>query len=292
MFTQRMITMEVDCAGCAGCCIDWRAVSPDGVSLNHERRGSLVPLDDTYNLVSLSSDEIRTFVRDGFGDAMTPRLFTDDDGVTVGGIELAAIDGLPAFVIGLRKPPKPVDPFGLTPEWLPTCVFLDPTTLQCRIHDSKRYPDVCAMYPADNLALGVEPECERVEHAFGGERLLDDDPGDITPLHGAGALGATVFAHPDPERLTEAIPRLASGEPTDEDRATFIAVAAASHPGSLEVDRERYEETLQMVLDADSWVGRAIDGWTRRTKHDTEADPALAATVEEAAGAPRTAGWE
>ena len=292
MFTQRMITMEVDCAGCAGCCIDWRAVSPDGVSLNHERRGSLVPLDDTYNLVSLSSDEVRGFVRDGFGDAMTPRLFADTDGATVGDFDLAAIDGRPAFVVGLRKPPKPVGPFGLAPEWLPTCVFLDPTTLQCRIHDNERYPGACATYPADNLALDVETECERVERAFGGDRLLDDDPGDTTPLHGSGALGATVFAHPEPERLEDTVSRLASGEPTDEDRATFLAVAAASRPGSLDVDRGRYEEMLQMVLDADSWVGCAIDAWVKEAEREVEADPALAPTVEETAGAPRTAGWD
>lgn len=29
--------MDVNCEGCAGCCIDWRALSPEDT--DHERRG-------------------------------------------------------------------------------------------------------------------------------------------------------------------------------------------------------------------------------------------------------------
>jgi Fe-S-cluster containining protein len=284
--------MDVDCEGCAGCCIDWRDVAPDGVDLGHERRGGLVPLDDAYNLVPLSSDEVRAFVRGGQGDAMTPRLFESGErSVTVDGHDLAAVDGRPAFFVGLRRPPKPVGPFESDAAWLPTCVFLDPATLQCRIHDGDRYPDTCARYPADNLALGVETECERVEAAFGGERLLEADGVDSDPLLGVGALGATVFAHPESERLAGRVERIASGDPTPADRAEFVGVAAASRPGALDVDGERYEAARRATLEADSWVGRAIESWERLADGEP-ADPSLAERVEERRGAPETPGWE
>lgn len=283
--------MDVDCQGCAGCCLDWRPLAPDDVDGDHERRGRLDPLDDAYNLVPLSSDEVRAFIRSGLGDALTPRLFAGDEGtVRVDGHELAAVADRPAFLVGLRTAPKPVAPFGTDPSWLPACAFLDPETLQCRIHGDERYPDVCGTYPADNLALEAETECERVERAFGGDRLLEADTTDADPLSGAGALGATVFAHPAPDRLPGPVERVVSGEPTPADRAEFVAVAAASHPGGLEVDPDRYETARAQVLAADSWVGRAIEAWRDRT--DDDPDPALAAAVEEGRGAPATPGWD
>ncbi|WP_254838945.1 YkgJ family cysteine cluster protein [Natronomonas marina] len=282
--------MELDCEGCAGCCVDWRPLAPESVDLDHERRGRFDPLDDAYNLVPLSSDEVRRFVRDGLGDALTPRLFSAEAGsVRVDGHDLAAVDGRPAFLVGLRKVPKPVAPFGTDPSWLSACVFLDPSTLQCRIHGGARYPDACGTYPADNLAVGAGTECERVETAFGGNRLLDGDPEGATPLLGAGALGATVFAHPDPDRLEGRVDRVVAGETTPADRAEFVAVAAASRPGGLEVDGDRYETARKRVLEADSWVGRAIEAWTERAGGD--ADPGLGA-LEEQRGAPATPGWD
>lgn len=284
--------MDVDCEGCAGCCLDWRDIAPEGINLDHERRGGLVPLDDTYNLVALSSDEVREYLRAGLGDAMTPRPFTADEGaVEIDGHELASVGGRPAFFVGLRKPPKPVTPFGTDPAWLPSCVFLDPTTLQCRIHGEERYPEACDTYPGDNLALDAETECERVEAAFGGERLLEGSAGDAEPLLGVGALGATVFAHPDPDRLSGRIGRLAEGNPTDEDRAEFVAVAAASRPGTLETDQERYETAREQALDADSWVGKAIEEWHRRAESERP-NPAAGRAVEERRGAPKTPRWD
>jgi Fe-S-cluster containining protein len=285
--------MEVDCEGCAGCCLDWRDIAPDSVELDHERRGGLVPLDDTYNLVPLTSDDVRTFLRDGLGDTMTPRLFAAEDyipSVEVGSHEIAAIEGRPVFAVGLRKPPKPVAPFGTDPTWLPSCVFLDPTTLQCRIHGEDRYPAACETYPRDNLTLDVETECERVETAFGGERLLDSDAENTDPLLGPGALGATIFAHPAPDRLTSLLDRVVDGELTAEDRADFVAIAAATHPGSLDVDADRYEAARKRVLKAESWVGAALDEWRRRAETD-DADPSLGTLVEDRRGAPETPGW-
>ena len=285
--------MDVDCEGCAGCCIDWRDVAPAAVDLDHERRGGLVPLDDTYNLVPLTSDEVRAFLAAGLGDAMTPRLFASDErSVAVDGRDLAAVRGRPAFFVGLRKPPKPVAPFGTGPSWLPSCVFLDPATLQCRIHGDDRYPDACATYPGDNLALEAETECERVEAAFGGDRLLDDDPGDADPLLGVGALGATVFTHPEPERLAGRVERIAGGEPTAADRAEFVAVAAASRPGSLDVDEARYERARRRVREADSWVGAAAAAWRERSDADEPPEPSRGEAVEESRGAPSTPGWD
>ena len=64
--------MDVDCEGCAGCCIDWRPLT--GRAIDHERTGPFDPLDDTYNLVPLTRGEIRRFVERGYGDALRPRL--------------------------------------------------------------------------------------------------------------------------------------------------------------------------------------------------------------------------
>lgn len=287
--------MRVNCEGCAGCCIDWRAISPK--PLDHERRGPRQPLDDVYNLVPLRRAEVRRFVDAGYGDVLVPRLFRDanvaDSRVTIDGIDLAAIEGGPAFFVGLRKPPKPVGPFDTNATWLPACVFLDPETLQCRIHDSDLYPEECGVYPGYNLALDYETECERVEQLFGGERLLDGTPTDARPLFGRHAIGEKVFVHPDPDRLSGIVSRIAAREATDEDRAEFIAVAAASSPGTTAINEAKYASAREQVVDADSWVGQAITDWTARAGDlGTPAPPGLAGAIELARGAPETAGWD
>ncbi|MFP4625505.1 MAG: YkgJ family cysteine cluster protein [Natronomonas sp.] len=286
--------MEFDCEQCAGCCLDWRPVAPEDVELDHERRGGFEPLDDVYNLAPLSSDEVRQFVSEEFGDAMTPRLFRareSDNAVTIDGYEVAAIEGRVAFLVGLRKLPKPVDPFGLKARWLPGCVFLDPETLQCRIHGSKVYPDTCATYPGENLALDVDSECERVESAFDRPRLLDGSADHVDPSIGPGSLGSRVFAHPDDTRLSGSVSRLVSGESTVEDRAEFVAVAAGSRPGTLTVDQKRYETARESVLSTDSWVGRAGRAWVSHHDRGRSADPSLGTRIEESRGAPSTPGW-
>lgn len=285
--------MEVNCAGCAGCCIDWRplrAGAEDG-----ERRGSRRALDDTYNLVPLTRDEVRDFCADGMGDVLVPRLWTageDDDAVRIDGVRVAAVGGRPVFAVGLRKAPKPVAPFGTDPSWLRTCAFLDPTTLRCRIHGSDRYPRTCRTYPGHNLVLDAETECERVETAFGGDRLLDPSPpADAPPLpFGPQAFGATVFAHPDPDSLGGVVDRLRRGDPTAADRADFVGVAVGSHPGSLDVDEGRARTWRERALDASSWVGRAIEAWERTA--EGPGTPAAGVSVdEEALGAPGTVPW-
>ena len=281
--------MEVDCQGCAGCCLDWRPLA-DG-SLDHERRGRQ-PLDDTYNLVPLERDEIRSFVDAGLADALVPRLWLGEGGVSVGDSELAAIAGRPAFGIGLRTAPKPVGPFGHDPTWLSSCVFLDPTTLQCRIHGEDLYPDTCRTYPGTNLRLAVETECERVEREHGGRRLRDDEPpADAMPRFGPDALGTTVFAHPDPERIADAVERLRETRATAADRAEFAAVAAAASPGTTAIEEQYYERARERVREADSWVGRAIDEWESRAE-TTDPVPSMADAVEVRRGAPATPGWD
>jgi Fe-S-cluster containining protein len=281
--------MEVNCEGCAGCCLDWRPLVDDPPAF--ERGGRYEPLDDAYNLAPLSGDEVRAFLAAGYGDAMTPRLFAAEAGVAVDGHTLAAVDDRPAFYVGLRKIPKPVAPFDADTGWLPTCVFLDPAALQCRIHGSDRYPETCSTYPGENLVLDRETECERVERRFGGDRLLDDDPPDDA-VPDPYALGATVFTHPDPGRLHGRVARIADGEPTAADRAEFVAVAAASPPGTTAVDEDRYERALERVLEAESWVGTAAEEWADRAADGVEADPSAAERVEESRGAPGTPGWE
>lgn len=287
--------MEVNCEGCAGCCIDWRTLADADV--DHERRGRYEPLDDTYNLAPLRRDEVRAFVDAGLGDALQPRLFRGDgeSATAIDGVDVAAIEGRPAFFVGLRKSPKPVGPFGHDSTWLPTCIFLDPTTLQCRIHDDDRYPATCASYPGENLALDVETECERVEAVHDGRRLLNDEPpADAEPLFGPAALGTKVFVHPEPGRLTGTVERLLGGGLTAEDRAEFVAVATASASATLTVNEPVYERTREQVLDADSWAGRAIDDWTDRADEDGSSAPApsVATAIEEDAGAPGTPGWD
>jgi Fe-S-cluster containining protein len=286
--------MEVDCENCAGCCVDWRALAdvPD-----HERRGPQAPIDDTYNLVPLTRDDVRAFLDAGLGDALTPRLWAadpDSPSVAVDGREVAAIREKPAFFVGIRKPPKPVAPFDTEGAWLPTCAFLDPETLQCRIHDDPEYPEECAEYPGHNLALGVETECERVEEHVGGDRLLDDEPPaeQSSLLFGPQAVGQKVFAYPDPGDLPAGlVDRLAVGDLTDEDRARFVAVAAASAPGTTAVEPTKREQAYETVLDTDSWVGRAIEEWTDRVGEDAP-DPGLGEAVEDSRGAPGTPGWD
>ncbi|WP_227134201.1 YkgJ family cysteine cluster protein [Halorubellus salinus] len=305
--------MRVNCEGCAGCCVDWRALSatPD----DHERVGPERPLDDVYNLVPLTRDEVRDFVNAGFGDALTPRLWERDPAsenesddaasgrtVDVDGFDVAAIAGRPAFFVGLRKPPKPVAPVGTDEStWLPTCAFLDPESLQCRIHGDDLYPDECATYPGRNLLMDVESVCERVEREFGepGERLVEKSvPEDAAPLFGPQALGGKVFAHPEPDALDGRVDRLAAGEPTDDDRAEFVGTAAAASPGMLDRNDDAYERYRARALDADSWVGAAIDDWQARadgadaTNAEDDAEPALGERVEEARGAPETPGWD
>ena len=295
--------MELRCEGCAGCCVDWRPLDP--AAADGDRAGPRPPLDDVYGLAPLTRDEVARFVDDGLADALVPRLFEPaerDDSVRVDGVDLAAADGRPVFVIGLRKPPKPVAPIRTDePRWLDACAFLDPTTLQCRIHGSDRYPDTCATYPGHNLELGAETECERVEAGGGGDRLLDDDPPERlpAPAFGSHAVGTTVFAYPDPDDLDGTVERLRDGAATAADRARFVGAAVGSRPGSFAVDPDRMAEARRRASEADSWAGRAIREWTRRADDDgaavTRDDAArerLVRRLEDDAGAPETPGWE
>jgi len=295
--------MELRCEGCAGCCVDWRPLDPDAAG--SDRAGDRVPLDDTYDLVPLTRDEVAAFLDDGLGDALVPRLFEPaerDASVSIDGVEVAAARDWPVFVVGLRKPPKPVAPVGTDESrWLDACLFLDPTTLQCRIHDDDRYPRTCATYPGHNLDLGAKTECERVEAADGGDRLLDDEPPDDldAPAFGPQALGSVVFGYPDPDDLDGVIDRIRTGSLTADDRARFVGAAVGSRPGSLSVDRDRMAEARTRAAAADSWAGRAIREWTERAGSD--GDPAsfdaasrdrLVRELEDDAGAPGTPGWD
>ncbi|WP_265109541.1 YkgJ family cysteine cluster protein [Halosolutus halophilus] len=327
--------MEVHCEGCAGCCLDWRSLldsdDHDGSGSQHDRRGPRKsgsggprrePLDDDPTFVPLTRDEVRTFLERGMAAAATPRFWhaaDESEGVEIDGHTVAAVAGRPAFFVGLRKPPKPVAPFGRDEEtWLPACVFLDPTTLQCRIHDDgDLFPGECGAYPEHNLALDQETECERVEAAFGGDRLVDDshdEPDGL--LLGSQAVGAKLFCHPEPERLEGIVDRAASGDLTAADRAELVAVAAASSPGTLAVSEHHYDRAKARALATNSaddpeegradggaieetgsdgdWIGPAIREWTERRRRADGTVPrsAIAKTIEDARGAPETPGWD
>ncbi|GAB3691731.1 hypothetical protein GCM10028857_29480 [Salinarchaeum chitinilyticum] len=301
--------MRVDCEGCAGCCVDWHALAPDVDDPEHA--GERQPLDESTNFVPLERDEIRAMLEAGHGDALRPRLWTlpEDDGeedgeddattapVEIDGYSLAGVNGRPVFYVGLRKPPKPVAPAGREePTWLPTCAFLDPETLQCRIHDTELYPNACAAYPGFNLLLDQDTECERVEEAGGGERLLDDEPPTDPPGVGLGpeALGAKLFAHPEPEALAGTVERIATDTATRADRRTFATVAAASAPGTLAVSDDWRERAREAFDDGESWVSGAIEEWEELADEngDEPADPGLGERVEAARGAPETPGWD
>lgn len=293
--------MRVHCEGCAGCCIDWRPLASRTGNdlLSHEWIGSRAPIDDTYNLVPLRREEIRSFIDAGYGDALTPRVFTagpSDEAVRIDGIDLAAIDGTPVFYLGLRKVPKPVSPFGSETTWLESCVFLDPDTLQCRIHDSEQYPEACRSYPGYNLQIGAETECERVETIFeaSGDRLLDSTPPenlDRSPFS-PGAIGSRLFVHPEPDSLSGTVERLANSELRPADRAAFAGVAAGSSPGTTVVNEAVAERYRSAVIESSSWVSEAIDRWL--TNCPGVGDPATdddRTSIDEEAGAPATPGW-
>jgi len=234
--------------------------------------------------------------------AILGMVLPDAGSVRIDGVDIAAAGDRPVFAIGLRKPPKPVAPIGTDEHrWLDACVFLDPTTLQCRIHGDERYPRTCSTYPAHNLELDAETECERVETAGGGDRLLDDAvPDDTPPLpFGPHAAGATVFAHPDPNDLDGVIDRIRGERLTPDDRARFVGAAVGSSPGSLSVDRDRMAEARSLARDADSWAGRAIRSWSERATGDGDpvaldaaARERLVHELEDDAGAPETSGWD
>jgi hypothetical protein len=313
--------MEVNCRDCAGCCLDWRPLleadeepggrqhprsAPyDGGAERERAFSERVPLGGSYNFVALTRGEIRTLLERGAAAALTPRFWTvaeEREGVEIGDRRVAAVAGRPVFFVGLRKPPKAVAPFGREePTWLPTCVFLDPTTLQCRIHGSDRFPDECGTYPEQTIALGAETECERVEARFGGERLLErdhDDPDGL--LFGPQALGAKLFCHPRPDELEGLLDRLERGEPSPTDRAECIAVAAASSPGTVTVSEPHYERALERLEGdepgGDAWIAPAIEEWHRRRDRtragEAVPDPELATKIEDRRGAPETPGWE
>ncbi|WP_121743977.1 YkgJ family cysteine cluster protein [Natronorubrum halophilum] len=317
--------MEVNCRGCAGCCLDWRPLLENDADrsthrqrrapFNDESETERTPLDEDTSFVALTRDEVRAFLEAGMAPALTPRFWRArdaDEGVEIDGHSVAAVAGRPVFFVGLRKPPKPVAPFDREePAWLPTCVFLDPATLQCRIHDDELFPGECGAYPKHNIALEQETECERVESNFGGERLLEagieDDAGDLDGLLlGSQALGAKLFAHPRPDALEGIVERTAAGELTAADRAECLAVAAASSPGTLATSDHHYERGKERALETatdghgaaaerdGSWVGPAIREWYRRKRNAGETVPSsdTATAVEEARGAPETPGWD
>ncbi|MEF8779245.1 MAG: YkgJ family cysteine cluster protein [Haloferacaceae archaeon] len=287
--------MRVDCEGCAGCCLDWRPLV--STPSDHEREGGREPLDDRYNLPTLRGMEVRAFLEAGYADALTVRVFSpgeDDDAVRIDGYDLAAIRGRPAFVVGLRAVPKPVAPFGADGRtWLPTCVFLDPESLQCRIHGDDVYPETCATYPGTNLRLDRETECERVEDAFGGDRLLDDEPPPDAPNPFApGALGGSVFAHPSPDELEGAVAGVVGGDPGRADLAPFIGVAAGSSPGTLAVDEDRRSRAESTLRSSDSWIGDAVADWFDRAGEPGSPVAGTCDDYDEANGAPGTPGWD
>ncbi|SIR91001.1 YkgJ family cysteine cluster protein [Natronorubrum thiooxidans] len=305
--------MEVNCEGCAGCCLDWRSVlEAESERRTHTRRetsknaanATRAPLDDDTNFVPLTRDEVRSFLEAGMAAALTLRFWharAASEGVEIDGHSVAAIAGRPVFFIGLRKPPKPVAPFGREePTWIPACVFLDPTTLQCRIHGGEHFPEECGAYPRHTLALEQETECERVEAAGGGDRLLADDvDGDLDGLLlGSQALGAKLFAHPRPDALEGIVDRAATEDLTADDRAECLAVAAASSPGTLVTSDHHYEQALDRALEQaqepdTSWVEPAIREWQRRRDTGEEVpSPAIAKRVEDDRGAPETPGWD
>lgn len=290
--------MEVDCEGCAGCCIDWRPLAEGDIGRSHIASLSpstrYTPLDDIGNFVALARDEIRSLIDAGLSDGLIPRLWTvKDGGVSIGSYRLAAIDSHPVFFIGLRKTPKPIAPFGTSkPQWLDACVFLDPSTLQCRIHGTELYPSECDAYPSYNVLLGAETECERVERHTGSRRLLDTDVEDVdAPLLGPQAIGQKLFVHPWPEELEESLDAVAAGDLSEDDRAEFIGIAAASSPGTTSVSIGHYERAKADVAGKGSWISKAIEERADRratigsTTEDTDAG------LEERHGAPRTPGW-
>ena len=286
--------MEVNCAGCAGCCIDWRPLV-DGD--RHTQPGAPgEPLDDRYNLVPLSRDDVRSLVGAGYGAALRPRLWRadpDQDSVDIDGYEVVAIRSRPLFMMGLRHVPKPVAPFGTEPHWLRSCVFLDPDTLQCRIHDEPEYPTTCATYPGDHLTLDAESECERVEANWDETRLVDGTPpenGRPPPLD-EFSLGSTVFLHPDPSRLAGRIERLLADSLQYDDRFEFGAVALAQSPGMPETQPETYRSERQRLDEQESWIRESIEEWMDAAV-TTEPEPSMARSIEDRRGAPSTPGWD
>lgn len=291
--------MELSCQGCAGCCIDWTPLAPQ--ITRPERTGPQSPLDAIDNFVPLRGEEVRSYIAAGHGGALVPRLWTvteDSDTspatVEIDGYQLAAVADRPVFYVGLRKVPKPVAPFDHERTWLRTCVFLDPSTLQCRIHDTEFYPAACAAYPGHNLLLDQETECERVERATGDQRLLDPTPPDDidAPAVGPQALGARLFAHPDPEMLSGTVDRIASGTATPSDWRSFIAVAAGSSPGTLAINDPWRTTAREQLRQTESWVDQLLAYWSERAGAIGTPTDDVQLTPETRDPPPEVPGWD
>jgi len=284
--------MEVNCEGCAGCCIDWRALND--AKVDHERRGRYVPLDDVGNLAPIR--------RDGSGPSSTKGSATSSSpdcsparatppSISTEPRWRPSTDG-PHSSSACASRPKPVGPFDSDSTWLPTCAFLDPTTLQCRIHGDDLYPETCRRYPRREPRAG---RGDGVRARGSGLRRVPADRRRTarrrrTDLRARGGRDDGVRSpRPRPADGRRRPPAERRVDP--EDRAEFVAVAAASSPAMLAVSDPVYEETREQVLDADSWAGRAIDRWTDRAGDagtDAPAPAPLAKEFEEEAGAPET----
>lgn len=280
--------MEVDCAECAGCCLDWRPLGRTDDSPATDSRS----IDDWVNFVTLSRDDISALLAAGYGDVFRPRLWYADEadaGATVDAIDIATIAGNPVFSVGLRQVWKPVGPFGQVPSQLETCVFLDPMTLQCRIHTTDHYPTTCSTYPGQHLLMDVETECERVESHWAIPRLLEDSlPEDLhAPPLGPQSLGSTVFVHPEPDDLSGSIDRLRRDQLTRDDRIEFAAIALAQSPGMPQIDRTKYATARERLESAISWVTESRE----RLVQESNPTPAAVSICESNRGAPKTDGW-
>jgi hypothetical protein len=103
-------------------------------------------------------------------------------------------------------------------------------------------------------------------------------------------VGHTVFAHPHPEDLDGVVDRIESDRVRREDRASFVAAAAASAPGTTGIEQHRFEDVREQVREAGGWIEEAIEAWDGHSESHPP-DPALGRSVEITRGAPETPGW-
>ncbi len=286
--------MKLNCKECAGCCIDWRSMASKNIDMNHEWRGKYKPIDNTYNLVVLTKDDIVNLLQSGYVDSMTPRLFySSKKSIEINGISIASIDEKPIFFIGIRKVKKPVSPFGKDSRWLPSCIFLDPSNLQCRIHDSEIYPESCFNYPKNNIALDLETECERVEKNFNQRRLKNEEGIKETSnvFFGPEVIGHKIFVYQNKNELSNIINDIKKNNLDKKQRYKFIATAIASSPGSTTINKKKFQEALSKAYESESWINDTINDWKQR-KQNEKPNPKKSGIVETKRGAPKTPGWD
>jgi len=204
-------------------------------------------LDDAYDLVPLTRDEIAGFVDDGLGDVLVPRLFEPAEGdsaVRIDGVDIAAAGDRPVFAIGLRKPPN------RSRRSAPTSIAgSTPASSSTRPRSSAGFTATSATRePARRIQLTTSNWTPRPSASASRPPAVatasSTTRSPTTPRRPCSAPRGRRdrLCAPRPQRSRRRDRPDPRGAAHPDDRARFVGAAVGSSPGSLSVDRDRMAE--------------------------------------------------